>query len=194
MAWQLAPSLASSGFFPLMFGQRAKRSLLETRRCTSFFSSVKGSGPVVSTLPSDFGGGALRQTAGVSIVGSQTYVTNFNMQLSRVSLDVCKQAATRLRRDFGVQVCDCGTSARSIATRQSNIPTQVMALPYGEDAIEIGCNLQATHDNDSTSTESVLNRVLELLPPTAQLLRAYVVGCTPSEALQLAQAGLQISK
>ena len=106
LAWELAPSLASSGFFPLMFGQRAKRSLLETRRCTSFFSSVKGSGPVVSTLPSDFGGGAVRQTAGVSIVGSQPYVTNFNMQLSRVSLELCSQAATRLRRDFGVQVRD----------------------------------------------------------------------------------------
>jgi hypothetical protein len=190
MAWELAPALASSGFFPLMFGQRAKRSLLETRRCTSFFSSVKGSGPVVSTVPSDFGGGAVRQTAGVSVVGSQPYVTNFNMQLSRVSLEECSQAATRLRRDFGVQVRDCRTSARS----RSNIPAQVMALHYGEDAIEIGCNLQATHDNDSTSTESVLNHVLQLLPPSAQLLRAYVVGCTPSEALRLAEAGLQVQK
>jgi len=70
----------------------------------------------------------------------------------------------------------------------------VIALPYGEDAIEIGCNLQATHDNDSTSTESVLNHVLQLLPPSAQLLRAYVVGCTPSEALRLAEAGLQVRK
>jgi hypothetical protein len=194
MAWELAPALASSGFFPLMFGQRANRSLLETRRCTSFFSSVKGSGPVVSTIPSDFGSGAVRQTAGVSIVGSQPYVTNFNMQLSRVSLEVCSQAVMRLRRDFGVQVRDCRTSARGIAAIRSDIPTQVMALPYAEDAIEIGCNLQATHDSDSTSTESVLNHVLQLLPPSARLLRAYVVGCTPGEALRLAEAGLQVRK
>ena len=163
MAAQLADNLS---------GARAQRTLVETRRRTSFFSSVhRASKEVFSTLPCDFGAANLQQRSGATIVGSQAYVTNFNIQITQVSLEACKHAAARLRSELGVQV---------------------MALPHSEGTIEIGCNLQATHDTDSPSTKCILDFIRPLLPG-AQVLRSYVVGCTPSEALRRSEISLNLA-
>jgi len=108
----------------LLYGDRAGRTVLEARRGTSFFRSVcaAASRDVELRLPPSFGPAAVPQRSGVAIVGSQTYVTNFNLQVEGARLDACKRAADSVRAEFGVQV---------------------MALGHA-DCIEIGCNLQAT--------------------------------------------------
>ena len=172
LAWDLGASLGAVGCYVLMYGARAQRTLVETRRRTSFFSSVhRASKEVFSTLPCDFGAANLQQRSGATIVGSQAYVTNFNIQITQGSLEACKHAAARLRSELGVQV---------------------MALPHSEGTIEIGCNLQATHDTDSPSTKCILDFIRPLLPG-AQVLRSYVVGCTPSEALRRSEISLNLA-
>lgn len=171
LAWELGPSLRSFGCYVLMFGQRASRTLLETRRSTSFFASTHAaSQSVASSLRSDFGPAELRQTSGVTIVGAQAYVTNFNIRIAGVALDACKEAAARVRSQFGVQV---------------------MALPHSEATVEIGCNLQATLIRDSPPTQQVLQFVQQLMPMEARdRMRSYVVGYTPGEAMRLAEIAL----
>jgi glutamate formiminotransferase len=173
LAWDFGASLGSLGCPVLMFGQAARRSLRDTRRSTSFFSSVAAaqSPDVFSTLRSDFGPDKICQKSGIAIVGSQPYVTNFNIQVSGSSLDACKRTAAKLRSEMRVQV---------------------MALPHAGDRIEIGCNLQATETEPCQSTESVLKFVTDLLPEEACVLRAYVVGLTPEDALRRAKAGATI--
>jgi glutamate formiminotransferase len=174
LAWELGPSLRSFGCYVLMFGPRASRTLLETRRCTSFFSSINAaSNNVVSSLSSDFGPADLQQTSGVTIVGAQAYVTNFNMRICGVPLEECKRAASRVRSEFRVQV---------------------MALQHSEAAVEIGCNLQATQDRDSPTAQHVLGFVRQLLPAEAELMQSYVVGHTPSEARRLAESALAVEQ
>jgi glutamate formiminotransferase len=172
LAWDFGASLGSLGCSVLMFGQAARRSLRDTRRSTSFFSSATDVAPhVFSTLRSDFGPDIICQKSGIAVVGSQPYVTNFNIQVSCASMGACKQIASKLRSEMRVQV---------------------MALPHAGDTIEIGCNLQATQTEPCQSTESVLKFVTDLLPEGSSVLRAYVVGLTPEDALQRAKTGVQI--
>jgi hypothetical protein len=152
-----------------MFGDRAGRSLLQTRRGTSFFTSAKAEMPreASSELLFDFGPPPpVPQRFGVSVVGAMTYVTNFNIQVERASLPECQAAASRIRSEFGVHV---------------------MALPHEEGTIEIGCNLQAAVGRDSPSPSSVLQVAGASLPHDARILKSYVVGLTPSEALSRAR-------
>jgi len=170
LAWNLGQKLGMRGVPVLMYGLRAQRSLLETRRGTSFFSSVTtaSSRDTSTVLPLDFGPGPpLRQDTGISIIGSMPYVTNFNVRVAgEISLVECRSIASRVRTDCGVQV---------------------MALPYSEGTFEIGCNLQATENTESPSTSSVLLIVQSRLPPNARVVKSYVVGLTPAEALRRAQ-------
>jgi len=175
IAWQLGDALGALGCPILMYGPRADRSLLETRRGTSFFASCKAGSPreASASLPFDFGhqpeDGSVPQRSGVSIVGVQPYVTNFNIQIEDASLADCKVAAAALRTAMGVQV---------------------MALPHAEGCIEIGCNLQATQDRDSPCCDAVLSFVTDRLPNQSRVRHSYVIGLTPNEALTMAQ-GLQ---
>lgn len=169
MAWELGAGLGELGVPVLMYGDRAARSLRQTRRGTSFFDSTKSGSArdVACSVPFDFPPSArLEQRAGVSIVGSQTYVTNFNIAIGGASLDACLLAASALRSQLGVQC---------------------MALPYDEISHEIGCNLQATLQADRPSRSAVLDAVSGALPEGASVLRSYVVGFTPEEALQEAE-------
>lgn len=172
LAWQFGESLGSHGVPVLMYGSRARRSLLETRRCTSFFASVKQDSPRESraSIPCDFGPGPpVPQRMGLSIVGSMPYVTNFNIQVGGgASLADCRSAASRVRSEFGVQV---------------------MALPHAEGIYEIGCNLQAANGKDSPATSAVLQAVKDGLPSHARVSRSYVVGLTPADALSRATVG-----
>ena len=77
------------------------------------------------------------------------------------TLAQCKQAANALRSGMGVQV---------------------MALPYAEGVVEIGCNLQATAAAPTPRRADVDGCVRAQLP-TAASLRGYVVGFAPEEAL-----------
>ncbi len=171
LAWSLGQSLGSIGCPVLMFGAGACRSLRETRRATSFFSSINPTLPpdVFSTLPSDFGPQRIRQTSGISIVGSQPYVTNFNITVSGASLAVCKSAASLLRAEMRVQV---------------------MALPHEHGTVEIGCNLQATECSPCPPIDRILQFVARSLPSDAVVERSYVVGLAPSQALQIAKDAL----
>ena len=85
LAWELASSLADLGCPILLYGPRSGRSLLEARKSTSFFSSVKAdaSRDVSLTIPPDLGPSTISQSRGVCVVGAQPYVTNFNMQVGR---------------------------------------------------------------------------------------------------------------
>ena len=170
LAWRLGGSLGRAHGCPvLMYGPRAGRTLVETRRGTSFFRSTKAaSDPEPSTsLPLDFGPAGtgapqlLPPRTGVSIIGVQPYVTNFNVCVEGASLDECRTAANALRARFGVQV---------------------MALPHEGSTHEIGCNLQASEQSDSPSRDEVLAYVQEHLPAAATIPRAYVIGLTPDEA------------
>lgn len=176
LAWKLGSELGELGCPVLMYGPRAGRSLLETRRGTSFFASCRASSPpeVSTSLALDFGSAAhehgIPQRHGISIIGVQPYVTNFNIQVEAASLEECKSAASALRSEMGVQV---------------------MALPHEEGCIEIGCNLQASSDRDSPPRQEVLDLVSRRLPAAARVRRTYVIGLTPHEALTKAEAMLQ---
>ena len=156
---------------------------------TSFFASVDPAGPRAadSSLPFDFGPPApVEQRAGVSVVGSQPYVTNLNIAIGGEGAQLKQQvavAARHLRKELGVQC---------------------MALPYVEgqrpaggsqpsDAaqFEIGCNLQAGPDAWSPSSESIVAAVRGALPESARVVRSYVVGLTPGGALQEAKDRLR---
>jgi hypothetical protein len=99
------------------------------------------------------------------------YVTNFNIQVGGgASLEDCRSAASRVRTEFGVQV---------------------MALPHAEGSHEIGCNLQAAEGKDSPATSAVLQAVEDSLPAHAQVIRSYVVGLAPADALRRAASGCE---
>jgi glutamate formiminotransferase len=120
---------------------------------------------VVSSVCSDFGPRDVPQRCGVAVIGSQAYVTNFNIEIARASLETCKEVAAGLRVELGVQC---------------------MALYHGSDSVEIGCNLQATDVNDCPCPEVVLSSVSRLLPAEAIVTRSYVVGLAPHDALNIA--------
>ena len=164
LAWQLGASLGGLGVPVLMYGGRAGRSLLATRRGTSFFASTRRAAPreAAAELPFDFGPEELPQRSGGSIVGAMPYVTNYNIQVEAATLADCRVAAAAVREEFGVQV---------------------MALPHEEGTHEIGCNLQAARGRDSPPTRLVLEAVRASLPRGAQVAKEYVVGLTPGEAL-----------
>lgn len=190
LAWRLGSRIGALGCPVLMYGSRAGRSLLETRRGTSFFASTKASAAREATaeLPLDFfcaqsdsGDGSdghnsegkspvggvgvvtnLPQRTGVAIIGTQPYVTNFNIQIVNASLEECRAAAAAVRSRFGVQV---------------------MALPHAGGSHEVGCNLQASDTVDSPDRQDVLDVVAKALPAAATIQRSYVIGLTPAEAL-----------
>jgi glutamate formiminotransferase len=177
LAWQLGQQLGERGCPVLMYGGLAGRTLLETRRGTSFFRSTKAGSPREATcvLPLDFGQKqaappsaqlVLPQRSGVAIVGVQPYVTNFNVCVANASLEACRAAATVLRNSMGVQV---------------------MALPHAEGTVEIGCNLQARDDADSPDREGILNCIVGALPAESSIVRSYVIGLTPGEANEKAE-------
>jgi len=203
LAWRLGELLGSRGCPVLMYGERKGRTLLDTRRGTSFFASVKPSSAreARTKLELDFGaqtsacavapataadaadaaattataaasgesggsGFALPQRLGVSIIGVQPYVTNFNVVVDGASLAECKLAADAVRSSLGVQV---------------------MALPHADGMHEVGCNLQARDTVDSPPTEAVLRVVRDALPESGRIVRSYVVGLTPDEARRKAQ-------
>lgn len=172
LATDLGVSIGDAGGSVLLFGPSNGRSLLETRRGTSFFKSVKADAPREprSALVPDLGSKEVGNRLGVSIVGAMPYVTNFNLQVEGASLSECKAAAAALREHLGVQV---------------------MALPHAEGRVEIGCNLQATRELPSQSREAVLALVEAQLPQAARVSHAYVVGLTPEDAKQTAIAELQ---
>ena len=188
LAWQLGERLGAAHRCPvLLYGPRSGRTLLETRRGTSFFRSTKASSAREATtaLQPDFGPGAregaslgasgaaggsefleLPQSCGVTIVGVQPYVTNFNICVANASLEACREVASALRSSMGVQV---------------------MALPHAEGTAEIGCNLQASETRDSPCREHVLDFVASRLPAGHTVPRAYVIGLTPGEARRMAE-------
>jgi len=188
LAWRLGERLGMAHDCPvLLYGPRAGRSLLETRRGTSFFRSTKSSsareattalrpnfGPGASEGPSEGAGDAaggsmplgLPQSCGVTIVGVQPYVTNFNICVANATLEACREVASALRSSMGVQV---------------------MALPHAEGTAEIGCNLQANETHDSPNRKDVLDFVASRLPAGHTVPRAYVVGLTPGEARRMAE-------
>jgi glutamate formiminotransferase len=166
LAWELGAQLGrEAGASVLMYGSRSGRTLLETRRSTTFFASCHAakSREVSTTLPLDFGSqeGGVCQRSGITIVGTQTYVTNFNVQVEAAPLDACKAAASQLRSQLGVQV---------------------MALPHEGDTCEIGCNLQASEERDSPAHGDVMSIIRSNLPSEATILRSYVIGLTPAQA------------
>ena len=168
LAWSLGKSIGELGCPVLMYGARAGRSLLDTRRGTSFFKSVRGPCAPTTELPPDFGSlaadGTLPPRWGLSVVGSMPYVTNFNLQVAGATIDEGRAAASALRKELGVQV---------------------MALPYGDDGVvEVGCNLQATAALPSQPTDAVLECVRASLPAGASIAHSYVVGMRPAEALK----------
>ena len=195
LAWQLGRSL--DGHCPvLMYGRRAARTLVETRRGTSFFRSTKAQSAREATaeLPLDFGAAVLNasadstaaagtggshspalasvlpQRSGVAIIGAQPYVTNFNICVARASLADCKAAERLVRSQFGVQV---------------------MALPHAGETHEIGCNLQASEEADSPDHDAVLAAVAGCLPEGASVERSYVIGLTPAQAVEIAEEALK---
>ena len=123
------------------------------------------------SLAPDLGPPEVCQRSGVCVMGAMPYVTNFNMQIEGASLDACREAAKAMRGRFGVQV---------------------MALPHEVGTVEIGCNLQASVERDSPPPSSVQDFVAAQLPAQARFRNSYVVGLTPSEALQAAQRELQV--
>lgn len=172
LAWRLGSGLGALGCPVLMYGDRAARSLVETRRGTSFFRSTKAaqSRDATAELPLDFraagsdgddSAAGLPQRTGVAIVGVQPYVTNFNICISNATLEECRTAATAVRAAFGVQV---------------------MALPHAGGTHEVGCNLQASATADSPDRQAVLDVVAAALPDAALVERSYVIGLTPAEA------------
>ena len=167
LATSLGRSLGEQGLPVLLYGARAGRTLLEARRGTSFFRSIRAaeSREVGLHLPPSYGPATVPQRSGVAIVGSQTYVTNFNLQVENADLDACKRAADTVRSEFGVQV---------------------MALSHA-DSIEIGCNLQATANVATPERQRVMECVRNALPPEARITRGYVVGFTPDEARERAE-------
>jgi glutamate formiminotransferase len=185
LAWRAGSRIGALGCPVLMYGPRAGRSLLETRRGTSFFASTKASAAREATadLPLDFFGtsgdggddghmknglgsagvlASLPQRTGVTIIGTQPYVTNFNIQIVNASLEECRAAAAAVRSRFGVQV---------------------MALPHAGGSHEVGCNLQASDTIDSPDQQEVLAVVAKALPSAATIQRSYVIGLTPAEAM-----------
>ena len=106
LAWELASSIAELECPVLLYGPRAGRSLLEARRATTFFSSVKADAcrEVSLTLPPDVGPSTISQRRGVCVIGAQPYVTNFNIQVEHASLDDCRLAAKALRSHLAIQV------------------------------------------------------------------------------------------
>ena len=164
LAAALGRGLGEQGLPVLLFGPRAGRSLLEARRGTSFFRSVKSEEPrdVRLFLQPSFGPASVPQRSGVAVVGAMTYVTNFNLRVEGANLEACRRAADAVRAEFGVQV---------------------MALPYGPGgAVEIGCNLQAAGSRSCPASGDVAACVRRALPPEAAVTHSYVVGLTPDEA------------
>lgn len=159
LAWRFGEAF---GDVPcLMYGPGRGRSLLETRRGTSFFASTKKAGPPATSLAPDFGPIQVSPAHGVVIVGAQPYVTNYNVAIAG-SLADCKQAERAVRARFGVQV---------------------MALPHADGLVEVGCNLQAGGARDSPPVADVLACIVDALPPSCAVRRAYVVGLAPGDAL-----------
>lgn len=150
-----------------MYGSRAGRSLLQTRRLTSFFASTRadagGAETADGTAP-DFGPPHVPARTGVAVVGSMPYVTNYNVQVAGASLGQCRAAASALRAAHGVQL---------------------MALDHAG-GMELGFNLQATEHADSPDPDKVLGWAVAELPDCARVRRAYVVGLAPGEARALA--------
>lgn len=188
VAWRLGGALGEIDCPVLMYGPRAGRSLLDTRRGTSFFASCRAGSPreASTSLDLDFGGralgvapvvaaapasaGLLPQRSGVAIIGVQPYVTNFNIQVEAATLADCKAAAAALRSEMGVQV---------------------MALPHeASGTIEIGCNLQATQERASPARDAVLAFVQGRLPAEAMVRKSYVIGLTPGDAKEKGALGL----
>mmetsp|Transcript_2334 Transcript_2334/g.7205 ORF Transcript_2334/g.7205 Transcript_2334/m.7205 type:complete len:334 (-) Transcript_2334:16-1017(-) len=170
LAWRLGEALGRRGVPVLMYGARAGRTLVETRKGTTFFQSVKEAVPAAATLPPDFGpGGAPPPKWGVAIVGSQSYVTNYNVAVANASLEDGRAAAAAVRSAFGVQV---------------------MALPHAADDFEVGCNLQASDDRDSPLVEDVLACVEGSLPAGATIKEGYVIGLAPADALRRGEEAL----
>ena len=185
LAWALGRCVGENHGTPvLMYGRRAGRTLVEARRGTSFFASCKPGAPreASATLPLDFGmpradgaDGAsapplLPQRCGVTVIGVQPYVTNFNVQVAGASLAECKAAAAALRSEMGVQV---------------------MALPHeSSSTVEIGCNLQATDSSNSPPREQVLALIESRLPGGSVVHHSYVIGLTPGQALEKGAAAL----
>lgn len=174
-AWMLGSLIGRHHCPVLMYGPRAGRSLLDTRRRTSFFSSCRPNSQreVTTTLKPDFGvmlssGESSKETVeipqrrGIAIVGAQPYVTNFNIQVEGASLTACRAITKSLRTEMGVQV---------------------MTLPHeSSGTIEIGCNLQATQEVDSPPIDHVQNFVGQRLPTKSRIHKSYVIGLTPEEA------------
>ena len=144
---------------------------------TSFYHSTRRSASkeVRTYLPLDFGISesredtndyndeiSLPQTCGVSIVGSQPYVTNFNVVVNGASLELCKETANSVRNAFGVQI---------------------MALPH-INGHEIGCNLQASNDHCSPDRDEIVQYIRASLPENVSIERSYVVGLTVDEAIE----------
>lgn len=164
LAWELGAALAGLDASVLMFGARAGRSLVQTRRGTAFFASLRAdapSAPAATTFAPDFGPAVLTPSRGVCVVGSMPYVTNFNVQVEGATLEQCRAAASALRREHGVQL---------------------MALPHEGGSCELGCNLQASASAPAPRRAAILESIARALPAGARVLRSYVVGLTPGEA------------
>ena len=165
LAAALGRVLGEQGLPVLLYGPRAGRTLLEARRGTSFFRSVKADEPRDVRLFSkpSFGPSSVPQRSGVTVVGAMTYVTNYNLRVEGATLEACRRAADAVRAEFGVQV---------------------MALPYGPGgaAVEIGCNLQAAGSVACPAREDIVACVRRALPTEAAVTHSYVVGLTPDEA------------
>ena len=178
LAWRLGRTLGDEVGLPvLMYGRRAGRSLVDTRRGTSFFASCKANAPREASvsLPLDFGhlvdstdanahsaasaapgGGVaapspgdepryeaallapngLPQRRGVTVIGSQPYVTNFNIQVDHASIEECRAAAAALRAELGVQV------TRATLPRPSLLPSR---LPGSTSLRPTLAQVMATH-------------------------------------------------
>ena len=164
LAQELGSCLGGLGLPVLLYGPRRGRSLLDARRCTSFFASTRTESPrePFCSAPPDFGPETVSPRSGIAIVGAMPYVTNFNVQIRGADLGACRSIALELRKSMGLQL---------------------MALPHADDSIEIGCNLQATAAHGSPGICKVLSSMQQLLPSGASIARSYVIGLTPSECL-----------
>ena len=208
LAWRLGHSLGTLGCPVLMYGPRSGRSLLETRRGTSFFESCKAETPreATTSLPIDFGGMAdgVPQKCGVAIVGVQPCMHSgaprpwaalrHSMRSHPVSLAPRASPSADVT-NFNIQVeaaslADCKRAATAL---RSQMGVQVMALPHESGTCEIGCNLQASQTRPSQPRDAVLSLVESTLPTTARVRRSYVVGLTPGEAAAEAERMLQVA-
>ena len=81
LAWRFGE--AFDGVPILMYGPRKQRSLVETRRGTSFFASTKDAGPPSCALTPDFEPADVTAEKGAAIVGAQLCINqNFTARSS----------------------------------------------------------------------------------------------------------------